>query len=115
MDALDAGGSSRVARAARDRILQRCSGVAFTRYWTTSSSMMTGPGEPVGNAGGFGRMGTTLALLVGGAEGGIAGSERGALAGGEDVRRRGGGIFGAAMVFSCAGTLHSRLYGWAAR
>jgi hypothetical protein len=77
--------------------------------------MMTGRGSALGNAGGFGRMGTTLALLVEGAGGGVAGTgRRGELAGGEGVRRRGGGTFGAAMA-SFAGTLHSCLSGWHVR
>jgi hypothetical protein len=72
--------------------------------------MMTGCGRPVGNAGGFGRIGTTLAGGAGGwvrAIGRRADSTpalspfgsigRGALEGGWELRTRGGGIFGAAI------------------
>jgi hypothetical protein len=59
-------GSSCVAMATFVRIRQRCSAGTLTRYSTTSSSMTTGCGRPVGKAGGFGRIGTTLAGAAGG-------------------------------------------------
>jgi hypothetical protein len=43
---LDGVISSIVSRATRERILHRCSGDAFARYSTTSSSMMMGPRPP---------------------------------------------------------------------
>jgi len=51
-----------VAIATRDRILQRCSSDALTRYSTTSSSMMLGRITPDGGAtaDAFGRIGTTV-------------------------------------------------------
>jgi hypothetical protein len=89
VEALSGGGSSIVAIATRDRILQRRSTDAFTRYSMTSSSMMTGRATfEMGNAGGFGRIGTTAALE----------------AGGTGVAVRGVNGFGAAMVL---GTEHA--------
>ena len=63
--ALAGAGSSCVAMATRDRILQRCSNDAFTRYSTTSSSMMIGRE----NTDGFGRIGTTTSFDGGGGTG----------------------------------------------
>ena len=68
VEALTGAGSSIVANATRDRIRQRRSTDAFARYSMTSSSMMIGRATfEMGNAGGFGRIGTTVALEAGGA------------------------------------------------
>jgi hypothetical protein len=56
---------------------------------------MTGRTSPEEKAGGFGRMGTTLAL---GGGGGFDEIGRGELEGGLELRARGGGNFGAAIV-----------------
>jgi hypothetical protein len=75
LDTLGGASSSPVANATCDRILQRCSNDAFTRYSTTSLSMMTGRGPLAAdwNAGGFGLIATRVALEAGGT--GVAGRD----------------------------------------